>query len=149
MTEDARRLVRNAANIANLSTPLGLAVALATGARLRRTQGLIVAEKARLGFLPAGAITVGSVVLIPRLTLDELRHRIPGVVEHEDAHAWQYAYCLGLPFIPLYFAAMLWSWLRLGDRASGNFFERQAGLELGGYPTGNPHRRSRDADRSA
>jgi len=149
MTNDARRLVRNAANIVNLSTPLGLAVALATRARLRRAHGLIFAEKARLGFLPAGAITVGSVVLVPRFTLDELRSRTPGIVAHEDAHAWQYAYCLGLPFIPLYFVATLWSWLRLGDRASGNFFECQAGLELGGYRAGPPQRRSREADRSA
>ena len=28
---------------------------------------------------------------------------------------------------------MGWSWLRTGDRASRNFFERQAGLADGGY----------------
>jgi len=56
-------------------------------------------------------------------------------MEHEDAHAWQYAYCLGLPFIPLYFMALAWSVLRTGDRASANHFERQADLAKGGYPT--------------
>ena len=28
---------------------------------------------------------------------------------------------------------MGWSWLRTGDRAARNFFERQAGLADGGY----------------
>lgn len=141
---DGLRIVRNVANLANLSTPLGVAVALVTRGRLRRVRGLLVAERARLGSIPAGALTIGSVVLVPRLSLEELERRIPGVVAHEDAHAWQYAYCLGLPFIPLYFAATGWSWLRTRDRAAGNVFEIQAGLELGGYRP-----RSRDADLSA
>lgn len=143
------RTARNVGNIANLSTPLGLILALVCRARLRRRRGLIVADSAHLGFIPAGAITVGSVVLIPRLTLEELEQRIPTVMAHEEEHAWQWAACLGLPFIPLYFAATIWSWLRTGDRASANFFEQQAGLERGGYRIRPVQRRRREAERSA
>lgn len=128
-------LLRNIANVANLSTPLGVLVALATGSRLRVTDGLLVAERSRLR-LPAAALTIGSVVVVPRRTLAEAVGRIPGLLEHEGRHAWQYAYCLGLPFIPAYFLAMGWSWLRSGDRATANHFEVQAGLELGGYRRG-------------
>jgi len=38
-----------------------------------------------------------------------------------------------LPFLPLYAIAAGWSWLRTGDLASANFFERKAGLQRGGY----------------
>lgn len=126
-------VVRNVGNVANLSTPLGLVAAVGLRAQLRRVDGLIVAENAALTGLPAMAITIGSVVLIPRRTLDEARQVIPGLLEHEDQHAHQWAYCLGLPFIPLYFLATAWSWLRSGDRSSANHFEVQAGLALGGY----------------
>ncbi|WP_353713451.1 hypothetical protein [Arthrobacter sp. K5] len=39
----------------------------------------------------------------------------------------------GLPFLLFYFAAAAWSAVRYGDSASGNPFERHAGLEAGGY----------------
>ncbi len=130
------RTLRNVGNVANLSTPLGLAAAVLGGARLCVVDGLVVADQARLPFLRASAITIGSVVLIPRRPLDEVRTRIPGLLEHEDHHAYQWAYCLGLPFIAVYFAAAGWSWLRSGDRATVNHFELQAGLELGGYRMG-------------
>lgn len=126
-------VLRNIANVVNLSTPLGLALAMASRARLRRVDGLLVAEVARLPWITASAMTVGSVVLVPRRTLTDVTRRIPGLLDHESEHAWQYAYCLGLPFIPVYAAAMGWSWLRTGDRASANHFEVQAGLAGGGY----------------
>ncbi|MFV0428320.1 MAG: hypothetical protein ACK5KO_02675 [Arachnia sp.] len=125
--------LRTIGNLANGSTPLGLAVALLGGGRLRRESSLVVAERVRLPGITAGALTIGSVVLIPKLTAHELRRRVPTVMAHEDEHAWQWAYSLGLPFIPLYLGAMAWSWLRTGDRASANFFEVQAGLTSGGY----------------
>lgn len=128
--------VRNVANVVNLSTPLGLALAAVSRARLRRVDGLLVAEGARLPWITASAMTVGSVVLVPRRTLADVTRRIPGLLDHESEHAWQYAYCLGLPFIPVYVAAMGWSWLRTGDRASANHFEVQAGLTGGGYRVG-------------
>jgi hypothetical protein len=52
---------------------------------------------------------------------------------HEEKHCSQYACCLGLPFLPLYFLAAAWSQLRTGNPATANFFERRAGLEAGGY----------------
>ncbi|MDO5067694.1 MAG: hypothetical protein Q4D96_10485 [Propionibacteriaceae bacterium] len=124
--------LRNLANLANLSTQLGLVLAVAFRGRLRVHGGLIWAEHAHVP-LPAGAITVGSVVLIPRQGLDDLMAWNPAVVGHESEHAWQYTYCLGLPFIPAYLATMAWSWLRTGDRAAANHFEVQAGLVEGGY----------------
>ena len=128
------RLLRDIANVVNLSTPLGLIIAAATRSRLRRRGGLIVADRARLPLRNAAAFTVGSVVILPHRELEEAERRNPSLMEHEDAHAWQYAYCLGLPFIPLYFMALAWSVLRTGDRASANHFERQADLAKGGYP---------------
>ncbi len=130
------RTLRNVGNVANLSTPLGLTAAVLSGARLRVVDGLVVADQAKLPFLRASAITVGSVVLVPGRSIDEVRARIPGLLEHEDHHAYQWAYCLGLPFIALYMAAAGWSWLCTGDRATANHFEFQAGLELGGYKVG-------------
>lgn len=126
-------VLRNVGNVANLSTPLGLVAAVALRAHLRRVDGLIVADNASLARLPAMAVTIGSVVLIPRRSLEDAQRVIPGLLEHEDQHAHQWAYCLGLPFIPLYFLATGWSWLRSGDRSSANHFEAQAGLALGGY----------------
>ena len=53
-TTDLPRLLRNAANLANLSTPLGLVVALAGRSRLRLRDHLIVADRVRLPITNAG-----------------------------------------------------------------------------------------------
>ncbi len=120
-------------NLVNLSTPLGLLVAALGRSRLRwGPRALVFAEHYRYDFPKAGAFTVGNVVLTRR-TMDELETRLPGTLDHEDAHAWQYAWLLGLPFLPAYLACAGWSWLRSGDPASRNFFERRAGLARGGY----------------
>ena len=125
--------VRRLANLVNLSTPLGLLIATAGRARRRPGPGgLTLAEGYTIPFPPAGAFTVGNVVISPQ-RFDELIGRNPTVIEHEDVHAWQYVWCGGLPFLPLYALAAGWSWLRTGDVASGNVFERTAGLERGGY----------------
>ena len=145
-TERGWTLVRNIGNLANLSTPLGLVVALCSRARLRMVDGLLVADNARLPFIQASAMAIGSVVLVNGRTLEEAQLRIPALLEHENSHAWQYAYCLGLPFIPAYTVAMIWSQLSRGDRASANFFERQAGLASGGYQA---QERRRRADRAS
>lgn len=125
--------IRRLANLVNLSTPLGLAIATA-GRATRRPgpNGLTLAEGYTIPFPPAGAFTVGNVVISP-VTFEELIGRNPTVMEHEDVHAWQYCWCAGLPFLPLYVLAAGWSWLRTGDVASGNVFERGAGLARGGY----------------
>jgi hypothetical protein len=124
------RLVGNAVN---LTTLLGLGVATLGRARIRRgPRGLLLAERYRLRFPVASAFTVGSVI-ITSSTFDARLSELPGLVVHEERHTWQYLACLGLPFYPLYVLCMGWSVLRTGDRSSRNFFERQAGLELGGY----------------
>lgn len=130
---DGPRTVRNVANVANLSTPLGLLVGLAGRGRARRVGHLLVFEHVRLPLVTAGAMTIGDVVLVPGATVEEVSRRVPELMTHEDAHAWQYAYCLGLPFLPLYGLATVWSLLRTGDRASANAFEVQADLAKGGY----------------
>jgi hypothetical protein len=71
-------------------------------------------------------------VVICRIHADQLLNQ-PALLGHEEKHSSQYAWCLGLPFLPLYFLAAGWSQLRTGNPASANFFERQAGLAAGGY----------------
>ncbi|WP_238695119.1 hypothetical protein [Ornithinimicrobium flavum] len=124
---------RQVLNWANLSTPLGLGIAAAGGCRFRRGPGRsVLADYYRWTFPAAGAFTVGDVI-ITRHDLDLLAARRPDLLRHELVHSWQWAYCLGLPFLPLYVGSMAWSWLRTGDRAARSFFERQAGLDTGGY----------------
>lgn len=126
--------VRRAGNWLNLSTPLGLAVAMVGGARLRRgPRGLWLAEGYRAGVPDAAMFTIGNVVTTHHP--DALAHLAarPGLLEHEDSHAWQWTLCVGLFFLPLYWGACAWSVLRHGDPASGNVFERQAGLVDGRY----------------
>ena len=126
--------VRQVGNLVNLSSALGLTAATLGRATLRRgPKGLLLAEGYGLGFPPnAGAFTVGNVILTST-DFDSLTALEPRVLDHENAHAWQYFWCGGLPFLPLYALAAGWSWLRTGDLASANFFERNAGLVRGGY----------------
>ena len=130
----SRQRRRRLANLLNLSTPLGLGVARAGGARRRLPgpYGLVLAEGYRLRFPAAGAFTIGDVVITGR-TFSELLRLHPDLLAHEERHASQYAACLGLPFLPLYALATGWSVLRTGDRAAANVFERRAGLRDGGY----------------
>ncbi|WGT46789.1 hypothetical protein [Tessaracoccus lacteus] len=130
---DLSRWLRDAANLVNLSTPLGLTLAVAGRGRLRRLGHLVVFDHVRLPVTDAGAMTVGSVVLVFRDSLEKAESRTPTVLAHEEQHAWQWAYCLGLPFLLFYFVQVGWSLLRTGDRAAANFFEVQAGLADGGY----------------
>lgn len=126
-------LLRALWNVANLSSVLGLLIGVVGRARFRNgPRRLLLAEGYRFGFPPAGAFTVGSVV-ITRYTVDQLESWHPGTFDHEDVHAWQWSALMGLPYLPAYWVLCGWSWLRTGDPASLNFFERQAGLERGGY----------------
>jgi hypothetical protein len=125
--------LRLVGNIANLTTPLGLLVALVGRARIRGgPRGLLLAEGYRLPFPVAGAFTVGNVIATPT-TFAERLQRLPRLLEHEERHSWQYLCCLGLPFYIVYVVMMGWSMLRTGDRAARNTFERMAGLAAGGY----------------
>ena len=80
----------------------------------------------------AGAFTVGNVI-IARQPWRLLNKAYPALAAHEERHTWQYLYCGGLPYYLAYVTCMGWSILRTGDRASANYFERQAGLAAGGY----------------
>ena len=124
--------LRAGLNWLNLSTLSGLALARCTGCRIKPgQQGLIYALNYRPRLPVAGAFTVGNVVFFRKHYSDPGDH--PCLLEHEAVHATQYALCLGLPFIPLYFLAAGYSWLRTGDLASRNLFERRADLQAGGY----------------
>jgi hypothetical protein len=124
---------RRAANLANGSTLIGLALArLAGTSRSPGPRGLVLAGRARLLLPGASAVTVGDVVLT-RHPASWLLER-PRLLTHEERHAWQYAACLGLPMLPAYGVLAAWSWLRTGNPGSRNLFERLAGLADGGYP---------------
>jgi hypothetical protein len=127
-----RERLRQALNWLNLSTPLGLAVAAGTGCRTGPgPHGLVIAHGYRPVLPKAAAFTIGNVVLF-RPAAAALAGN-PGLLAHEARHSTQYAACLGLPFLPLYGLAALWSLWRTGDPASRNVFERRAGLAAGGY----------------
>jgi hypothetical protein len=124
--------VRQVVNLVNLSTPLGVLLAVAGRTRLQRgPDGLLLARGFRLRLGTAPAFTVGNVVLV-RID-DEALARRPRLLVHEARHATQYAWCVGPVLLPLYAVAAGWSWLRCRDFASYNAFERHAGLADGGY----------------
>jgi len=133
-TASAAHWVRAVGNAVNLSTVLGLGLCCAGRAHVRRGPDLLLfAEGYRLPLPKASAFTVGCVVLFPGGTAEAAEARHPGTLAHEAVHTWQYFGLLGLPFLPAYAAAAAWSWLRTGDPASANWFERNAGLVRGGY----------------
>jgi hypothetical protein len=126
--------VKRVVNVLNGSTALGCVVATVGGARIATgPRGLLVATGYRIPVPAASAFTIGNVVTTghDRVWLDER----PGLLRHEERHTWQYVACLGVPMVPLYLVAAGWSYLRGGDPAVHNPFERLAGLADGGYPT--------------
>lgn len=123
---------RQIANALNLSTGTGLLLAALTGTPVERgPEGLLLGTHYRPALPLAGAFTVGNVVFYRagRAFIDSR----PELLAHEAAHATQYAWCLGLPFLPLYAGCAAYSLWRTGNPGSRNFFERNAGLERGGY----------------
>lgn len=128
--------VRQIVNALNGSTLLGLAVAKSYRGRLEKgPDGLVVARGVGGSFPRADAFTVGNVVLLRTASPS------PTLLLHEGRHATQWACCIVL-FLPLYLAAVAWSYARTGDHYSRNVFERRAGLIDGGYVE-HPLRRSR------
>ncbi len=125
--------VKAVVNTVNLSTPFGLLVAAVGRARPRLgPRGLVLATGYRLPVPAARAFTVGNVILTPH-EQGYVEQR-PALLAHEERHTWQYVACLGLPMVPLYLVAAGWSYLRGGDVAVHNPFERLAGLADGNYP---------------
>lgn len=128
----AQRL-RRAANLVNGSTVLGVAIAMAARTDVRSgPRGLVLAGGYSWRLPAAGAFTLGNVVLC-RCPADNLVVQ-PALLGHEEKHCSQYAWCLGLPFLPLYLLSAGWSMLRTGNPGTANIFERRAGLAAGGYP---------------
>jgi len=127
-----RYQVRAVVNWLTLSTVLGVVIAGLGRASVHRVRdGLYVAEHCRLMLPDAGAFTVGNVIITGR-SWASLRADLPDVLDHEAAHASQWA-VLGPLFLPVYLAMTAWSLNRTGDRASRNYLERWAGLTSGGY----------------
>jgi hypothetical protein len=131
--------VRRAVNVVNLSTPLGLLLALTATRRppsgerrvVRGPDGLLIAGGYRPPVPIARAFTVGNVILIRRDAAYLLEN--PRLLGHEARHSTQYAWCLGVMMIPLYLLCAGVSLALCGDHASYNPFERLAGLDDGGY----------------
>ncbi len=137
--------LRLAANVVNGSTVLGLAVAAAARTELSRgPRGLIIAAGYRWRLPFAAAFTLGNVVLC-RCTAADLLVR-PALLGHEEKHCSQYAWCLGIPFLPLYLLAAGWSLIRTGNPGTANVFERRAGLAAGGYPAPSGRRPRRPSE---
>lgn len=120
-------------NAVNLTTATGLLIARAARCDVTRRGDFWQATGYRWRFPPAGAVTVGCVVL----SREPVSER---VWQHETSHMRQYA-LLGPAFWPAYALAAGWSWVRTGDWWSRNVFERRAGLAAGGYVE-RPLRRS-------
>jgi hypothetical protein len=122
--------LRQAVNLANLSTLAGLGAAVAGRARVAASvDGLVVATRYRLPVPPAPAFCLGNVIL----TRDDDMVVGSQVFRHEARHATQYAWCGGVAMVPLYLVAAAVSWVLTGDFGAGNVFERLAGLADGGY----------------
>lgn len=128
-------LLRRVANVLNLSTPLGLLLAVASRSTFSRgPHGVLVARGRPLPFLAprAMAVTVGDVVLLRASDAAMARH--PHLLDHEARHSAQWALWIGpVGFVPAYVAGVLWSWWHSGDGALRNPFEVRAGLLEGGY----------------
>ncbi|MDO5634840.1 MAG: CHY zinc finger protein [Micrococcus sp.] len=121
--------LRQLANLLNGSTALGLVAARLLGCPLSPgPTGLWQAAGYRARFPDGGAFTVGDVIFTRPTT-----RMTPRLWRHEAAHARQYAWCLGLPFLLFYGLSAAWSLWRTGDAASRNVFERAASLSDGGY----------------
>jgi hypothetical protein len=124
--------LRQIANVLNATTLLGLLLAWCARTEIRTgPRGLLVATGYRWPLPVAQAFTVGNVVVFRAEESAALAD--PVLLGHEERHSSQYAACLGLPFLPLYFLAAGWSLVRTGNPGSANIFERLAGLEAGGY----------------
>ncbi|MDX6276941.1 MAG: hypothetical protein QOJ72_1069 [Nocardioidaceae bacterium] len=125
--------LRTVLNWINLSTPLGLGVAKLGGATIsRRGRGTYLATGYRYGFPVASAFTIGSVIDTKHDS--SYMHDRPLLLQHEDRHCTQYAFCVGILMLPFYLLFVGVSYVLAGDHSSYNPFERLANLSDGGYP---------------
>lgn len=137
MTDHQHRL-RALVNVLNLSTPAGWALARLAAQPPRRIRArLWLAHGYRWPVPRVAAFTVGDMILLsgpsPPPGVDPMGAVDRRLLDHEQRHASQYAWCGGVLMLGCYAGAALWSWVRTGDVASRNIFERRAGLLDGGY----------------
>jgi hypothetical protein len=138
---EARHLLRQVINMINLSTPLGLLLAYAGGDGVRRGErGILIGDGYRLPLPIAPAFTVGNVVMFR-----DAGRMTDCLLAHEERHATQYSWCLGVFMLLPYFLFVGISMAVCGDHASYNPFERRAGLLDGGYTKRDPRWRVRGA----
>lgn len=126
--------VRYALNWLNGSTAAGVWLARRNNSPIHQGPGglLIAADYPRVFPAPwAGAVTVGNVILMRKTYRDAMCRR--PLMHHEAVHVTQWAIFGVVGFVPLYFAASGWSYLRCKNPALKNVFEQWAGLADGGY----------------
>ena len=132
-----REQLRRALNWINLSTACGFLLAKLSHSDRRPTpDGHYLATSYHWPVPVAGAFTIGDVIFTRSAhstNSDPYSPLDAHVWSHELMHSNQYAWCLGLPFIPLYFSACAYSYLMSGDIWSYNIFETRANLDAGGY----------------
>lgn len=130
-----RLRVRRTVNWINLSTALGLLLAVGTRGRVSRgPHALYVVRGSGLRriFPHNSATTIGDVVFL--FLPDDRLARRPHLLDHEAMHAGQWAYWIGpFGFLPAYAVCSLYSWARTGNPALRNRFEVRASLLAGGY----------------
>jgi hypothetical protein len=128
-----RAAARTVATVLNGTTPAGLLIAVATGARLRRGPGGVLIAEGYRGPVPRQTcFTVGSVIMTRRTAEWLLHEQHADLLAHETRHVTQYA-VLGPLFWPAYWLACGWSYALTGSYGVRNAFERHAGLAAGGY----------------
>ena len=136
--------LRAAINFLNLTTVLGLLLALLGRASIKllpptpppayasiRKKRIWLATGYRRRSPNRRIFTVGNVLISSGDPESLLANE--SLLAHESRHSTQYAFCLGLPAIPLYGLCCFWSWFRTGDLAARNVFEVRAGLAMGGF----------------
>jgi hypothetical protein len=129
----ARHLARTVLTAINGTTAVGLLIAVATGAKVRRgPRGILIAEGYRRKVPPATCFTVGSVIITRRTADWLLAPERDRLLDHESRHALQYA-VFGPLFWPAYWLCCGWSYTLTGSYGARNAFERHAGLATGGY----------------
>jgi hypothetical protein len=128
-----KTVARTTFTAVNGTTLVGMLIAVATGAKLRRGPGgIFIAEGYKAKVPKQTCFTVGSVILTRR-TADWLLHeQHVDLLAHEARHAAQYA-VLGPLFWPAYWVACGYSYAMTGSYGVRNFFEKHAGLAAGGY----------------
>jgi len=132
-----RRLLRHLINAISGISLFGVILGLISRGKpaIDHSRGLIIFLNCTIPWRWASAVTFGDVVLVlsPPIRWASVAEMPPKLLDHEEKHAIQYTYTLGLPYFPLYWLACGYSWLKAGDHWSFNVFEVKAGLADGGY----------------